>query len=91
MARGKRSREGSARAQILSRRCGGALNRERYWVYYHVMGEVQVYREGPFTTLSEARRAAEEVDRDLVPVELWVQRKSESIWRQSRQATARVH
>ncbi|WP_156909181.1 hypothetical protein [Alicyclobacillus pomorum] len=62
-----------------------------FWTYYYLADDVRAYQEGPFTTYSEARRVATEVDRDLYPVDLWIECGSAPVWQQSRERFARNH
>ncbi|QSO49542.1 hypothetical protein [Alicyclobacillus mengziensis] len=59
-------------------------------MFYHLADDAEAYREGPFASLSEARRVAEEVDSDLFPVEIWIQTGSRSVWKYSRQSAVRI-
>lgn len=74
-----------ARNPNLAQYFGGALRANLYWTYYHLADDVRAYQEGPFATLGEARRVAKEVDKDLYPVDLWIQQGSTFVWKQSRQ------
>lgn len=59
-------------------------------MFYHLTDDEKAYREGPFATLTEARRVASEVDRDLFPVEIWIQAGSRSVWKYSRSSAVRI-
>ncbi len=54
------------------------------WLYYYLNDDAVAYREGPFVSISEARRAAQEVDLELYPLRIWIERDYKSLWERSR-------
>ncbi|MCL6444581.1 MAG: hypothetical protein K6T83_14205 [Alicyclobacillus sp.] len=59
-------------------------------MYYQASDDVQTYREGPFASMLEARRAAAEVDVDMVPMEIWIEQGSTTVWRFSRRHAVKM-